>query len=66
MQKGEKQRRMGMDGRARKPALWIALPTLIVAGVSAAVTAAGDVKAGLAVAFLGALGLGWQIGRAHV
>ncbi len=48
-----------MDGRAKKPALWIALPMLFVAGISAAVTAAADIRAGLVVAFIGALGVGW-------
>jgi urea transport system substrate-binding protein len=63
MQKGAIDLRMDMDGRARKPALWIALPALIVAGISVAVTAAGDWRAGLLVAFLGALGLGWLAER---
>jgi urea transport system substrate-binding protein len=49
-----------MDGRSKKLALWIAFPTLFIGVASVAVTAAdGDVKAGLAIAALGALGLGW-------
>src|SRR5262245_25421313 len=52
-----------MDSRAKKPALWIALPMLFVSGTSAAVTAAADLKAGLVVALLGALGLGWLAER---
>src|SRR6476661_6005028 len=54
---------MGMDGRTRKPALWIALPTLVIAGLAAAIATAGGVKAGLAAALVGAVGLGWLAER---